>query len=341
MYFPDNTRPCREVHRPRYLDDYVVHLPKCELPQTHTHAGHSTMGDSRLPEPEAGMSLSGGQSLQAQISEEVLSALKQMKEENLQIRREMQQVINALTPHLSAASQTGLTSVSAPTPAQLNFRASGVVFQRHLDVAFTSIRPARRFAKQESDVHDVPWPFPSPPAADQADDQLPPPPPPVSFLTPQGAAAQSSPQRLLPSRHPQCLLMAELADHLQDLHIQPDILPVPAPSHYVPTPGYTVPYTHPWTTSARPQRSPADSSADLPAQHQGHRSESHSPHRQETIYCGPKPRIPDFNRDDPRQFARLKLALKNLLPAHATERFKFQILVDHLKLEDALLIADS
>lgn len=162
----------------------------------HTLAGHSTMGDSRFPEPKTGMSLSGGQSLQAQISEEVLSALKHMKEENLLIRREMQQVINALTPHLSAASQTGLTSVSAPTPAQLNFKDSGVVFQRHLDFASTPIQPARQFAKQETDVHVMPWPFPSPPAADQEDDQLPPPPPPVSLLTPQGAAAQSSSQRL-------------------------------------------------------------------------------------------------------------------------------------------------
>lgn len=55
----------------------------------------------------------------------------------------------------------------------------------------------------------------------------------------------------------------------------------------------------------------------------------------ETTYCGPKTRIPDFTKDDRCQFARLKLALENLLPAHATERFKFQILVDHLKLEDA------
>ncbi len=41
------------------------------------------------------------------------------------------------------------------------------------------------------------------------------------------------------------------------------------------------------------------------------------------------------------EFAQLKVALDNLLPANATERFKFQILTDHLKLEEALLIADS
>lgn len=37
----------------------------------------------------------------------------------------------------------------------------------------------------------------------------------------------------------------------------------------------------------------------------------------------------------------MKLALENLLPADGTELFKYQILVDHLKLEEAKLVADS
>ncbi|KAJ8005401.1 hypothetical protein DPEC_G00146250 [Dallia pectoralis] len=44
---------------------------------------------------------------------------------------------------------------------------------------------------------------------------------------------------------------------------------------------------------------------------------------------------------DPGEFARLKMALMNLLPADGTEMFKYQILVDHLKLEEARLIAES
>ena len=59
------------------------------------------------------------------------------------------------------------------------------------------------------------------------------------------------------------------------------------------------------------------------------------------MYRGPKPKIPDFSKGDPREFARLKTSLDNLLPPDATERFKYQILVDHLKFEEALLIADS
>ena len=70
-------------------------------------------------------------------------------------------------------------------------------------------------------------------------------------------------------------------------------------------------------------------------------SRSASPPRRETTYRGPKPSIPQFTSDDPRQFARLKLALENLLPEDATERFKYQVLVDHLRFEEALLIADS
>ena len=44
---------------------------------------------------------------------------------------------------------------------------------------------------------------------------------------------------------------------------------------------------------------------------------------------------------DPREFARLKLALDNILPLDATEHFNFQILTDHLKCKEAMLITDS
>ncbi|XP_077361589.1 uncharacterized protein LOC144006560 [Festucalex cinctus] len=58
-------------------------------------------------------------------------------------------------------------------------------------------------------------------------------------------------------------------------------------------------------------------------------------------YYGPRPTIGNFTRRDPREFARLKLSLENLLPPDATERFKYQVLVDHLQLEEAQLIADA
>lgn len=40
-------------------------------------------------------------------------------------------------------------------------------------------------------------------------------------------------------------------------------------------------------------------------------------------------------------FSRLQIALENLLLADATECFKYQVLADHLKVDEALLVADS
>ncbi|XP_067260302.1 uncharacterized protein [Chanodichthys erythropterus] len=61
----------------------------------------------------------------------------------------------------------------------------------------------------------------------------------------------------------------------------------------------------------------------------------------EVVYRGPPPTIPKFTRPDPSEFARLRIALENLLPPDGTELFKYQILVDHLKLEEAKMIADA
>ena len=102
-----------------------------------------------------------------------------------------------------------------------------------------------------------------------------------------------------------------------------------------------MPFTLPRTTavSSQHQASPHLQAQPQAARHFSH--QTHQPRSQEATYRGPKPNIPSFKDDDPRQFAHLKLALDNLLPSDATEHFKYQILVDHLKLEDALLIADS
>ncbi len=72
------------------------------------------------------------------------------------------------------------------------------------------------------------------------------------------------------------------------------------------------------------------------------RSENYRPMCPPSLqYRGPTPTIPHFSHDDPWEFARHKLALDNVLHDDASESFKFQILLDHLKLEDALLVADS
>uniref|UniRef100_A0AAV2M4F2 Uncharacterized protein n=1 Tax=Knipowitschia caucasica TaxID=637954 RepID=A0AAV2M4F2_KNICA len=73
----------------------------------------------------------------------------------------------------------------------------------------------------------------------------------------------------------------------------------------------------------------------------GQRSQAHSYNQRERTYRGPKPTIPCLTAPNPREFSRMKVALENLLPEDATERYKYQILTDHLKCEEASLVADS
>ncbi|XP_026110661.1 uncharacterized protein LOC113084551 isoform X2 [Carassius auratus] len=144
------------------------------------------------------------------------------------------------------------------------------------------------------------------------DDDWPPPPPPPPVADVYQPPSQD--------------LMAELITALRDIRItqQKESPRHPEPHHSVPgvqTPEYCVPYTPQRCESLHEELQPS--------------------HYHETVYRGPKPTIPTFTKGDPREFARLKVALENLLPVDATERFKYQILVDHLKYEEALLIADS
>ncbi|XP_046731714.1 uncharacterized protein LOC124402619 [Silurus meridionalis] len=61
----------------------------------------------------------------------------------------------------------------------------------------------------------------------------------------------------------------------------------------------------------------------------------------QTSYKGLHPTIPNFTCPDPGEFAHFKLALENILPADASELFKYQVLVERLRFAEARLIADS
>jgi len=52
-----------------------------------------------------------------------------------------------------------------------------------------------------------------------------------------------------------------------------------------------------------------------------------------------RPSFPCFKRNDPQEFAMLNMALKNLLPSEESEQYKYHILLDHLKLDDARHLA--
>ncbi|KAG1926140.1 guanine nucleotide-binding protein G(I)/G(S)/G(O) subunit gamma-2 [Pimephales promelas] len=101
------------------------------------------------------------------------------------------------------------------------------------------------------------------------------------------------------------------------------------------SPRETLDYPKPQVHYQFPQASGPESA------HRAPYSSNVNPARQETTYRGPVPTIPNFYNKDPSEFNRLKIALENLLPSDATELFRYQILLDHLKLEEARLVADS
>lgn len=72
-----------------------------------------------------------------------------------------------------------------------------------------------------------------------------------------------------------------------------------------------------------------------------HRASTLHPDERESTYRGPTPTILDFITGDPGEFTPLKIALENLLPPNATELFRYQILMDHLRSDKARLVADS
>ncbi|XP_026128627.1 uncharacterized protein LOC113109192 [Carassius auratus] len=64
---------------------------------------------------------------------------------------------------------------------------------------------------------------------------------------------------------------------------------------------------------------------------------------QRPLHAAPQPKIPDFVNDNEREFANLKLALDNLLEPHAEldEKYKYHILLEHLKLPEAQMFGQS
>lgn len=62
-----------------------------------------------------------------------------------------------------------------------------------------------------------------------------------------------------------------------------------------------------------------------------------------TLFNPPKPKIPDFTSDSEREFANIKLSLDNLLDPYPelTEKYKYHVLLEHLKLPEAQMIGQS
>ena len=242
------------------------------------------------------------------VSAEVLSAVRQLQEENRQLR------MTVLDVQRQMAVSTPLPVHKAPLAqpeqrSQLNTASA-------LPPWSNNPPPGGKRGALQPEEED--WPLPPPPVVD--------------YVPP-------SAQRLPVD------LVRDLTARLSRLGEQPP--EPPTPDYCEPDAGSVASDEWSYEEADRPYRGPHP--------HQPRRQEyssmrqvpaalpnrSSSPPRQERTYRGPKPAIPKFTKEDPREFARLKIALENLLPQDATERFKFQVLTDHLKFEEALLIADS
>lgn len=172
-----------------------------------------------------------------------------------------------------------------------------------------------------------------------SDEDWPEPPPPIAYDEPEIMNQHNDQQRLYsrgmaratPTLTPQLTTVEKTMDFRHPIQYDDQ-------QRYGQYPAQTISsqhvYDHPWDSSTRPYPghhkmasyvSPLIASVDLT----------------EKYYKGPCPTIPYFRNKDPSEFAQLKMALDNLLPSDSSEMFKYQVLVDHLKLDDACLIADS
>ncbi|CAI5660547.1 uncharacterized protein LOC106097744 [Oreochromis niloticus] len=178
----------------------------------------------------------------------------------------------------------------------------------------------------------------SPPAEEEED--WPPPPPPVVFK--EGPVSSQSPvtDRI-------DTMMKELQALKRESMTAQEGQIIPPPES---RPRFTSPQPRPTHPPAPPPRAHPPPLKPLPAPTPSpptpfSASQMHRPSglaaAPDMTYRGPRPSIPKLTRRDPGEFARLKMALENLLPPESSELFRYQVLLDHLHLEEAKLIADA
>ena len=96
----DNTRARREGRQPRYLDDFLLELPRRHLPHT---IPDQAVGGAISPSHVDALAPPAGQKQSSPLPEAFLSALREMREDNQQLRLDMQQIVQALSPRASEA----------------------------------------------------------------------------------------------------------------------------------------------------------------------------------------------------------------------------------------------
>lgn len=354
-----NTRPRRQIRPPNWFADYEVSLPVVERPsqaaalfsQPHHQMQEPYYGGDRIgrlltctsplydqwnqtgarPKYPRESVFSGphyqstpdplSHRVNSGASPEILDELQDIREEN----RRLQLIVMEMQTQLSSnrgpdsSHHTALSPAEYSPPAQSGVIASAISPPRPTTQATVHNTLAPVQVPSEVEVDDEDWPLPPPPVADDEEK------PQLSTTT-------------LPTE-----LVTELMTCLKKMGITQEQLPgMPAFGNDNRVASGRVGRSHqPTDPQVRPQILAHLIPSEPGAANEPRHEDFHSRRATEYIYRGPQPTIPDLNRGDPREFARLKTSLENLLPHDATERFKYQILVDHLKFEEALLIADS
>ncbi|XP_048030334.1 uncharacterized protein LOC125279307 [Megalobrama amblycephala] len=295
-------RSRRRTQMPRYLEDYEVdYVPEqrsAHTPSNHSNEGEQLIGATGGPLPPHNTLVAGIDHFPAyegnpHFSPEALQMrLKDLEEENRQLRRNLSEQSAPHTPRSLSPSQLFCS------PRHLTRNMEDRTSPPHHKVTSTRDQRDPRYERERSVKHSEDN-LHAERQRDRIDEII------LELQRMKVSSKQFRSTSPSPERAPQ---RAERAD---ECYHQPRQLS-----------------THYYSPSSRRQR------PFMP-----HRSSS--PPSQENTYRGPTPTIPNFTKEDPREFTRLKVALDNLLPADVTERFKFQILMDHLKFEEALLIADS
>ena len=345
-----DVRPKRHTRRPAKLQDFDVdyvenrhrepswdaaHLETPQLAQRHLQRRNLAMDilpgaptsqlwssyrdpafypDIQRIQEENRELLQSQQAFQATLTE-LCEARKEMREligEARSLREDMKRSTDSASPHSSYRPIGASAAISQPNPTFL----------------------------QPDEESEEDWPAP-PPWPDPEDNQL------MGMsdlnLGPrdmyQNLPPRSQPNQAQSTCYPPTLASSHYPTYPTHLPPYDQALPHPLlqpyQSHPHPAPVYTGSRPSVLPRVAPPPTATRVTPSSLPT------NQPVKPPVSELVYRGPKPTIPKLTQPDPSEFARLRIALENLLPPDSTELFKYQILVDHLRLEEAKLIADA
>ncbi|XP_052449737.1 uncharacterized protein LOC128011416 [Carassius gibelio] len=345
-----STRPRRQLKQPSYLKDYEVSAvrPKIRGPSRVSPAVNPSREENRSSQPHVKWS-------QPPLAPDSYSPIFEESYEDRSLG----------WPHTTMSYTEG-AEASGQHREGLQY-SSASLYDSTRELLEPSASAREQGAAQCVQSFER-WPMPPLPVPDdslvpeeeEGDGELPPPPWPSSDYPPGPAAVEEQRVVIVIDRMMSELqlmrdsvtssITARTRPHSTDRSLNPP-QPIRGPAQYDVL--SSTPRAGPCSPISRPQPSMYPTNGRSSTQHpvrpdmshphatRGSQLSSESVNQGRGPYIGPAPKIPLFIHNDPMEFSRLKLALSNLLPTDASELFKYQILVDHVKLEEACLIADS